>query len=174
MNTGNSKKGERGSETMVRSTTDLTSYQSGTATTEECLIKTVIGKLRNFVVYSFALLLVLLAAFSAIWAADLTGRWKSSTKTPRGTVERAFVFKQEVNKLTGHILSPHGQKEPIKDGKVGRDEIEFSVERRQPGGGSGIVTYKGKVKGDKIKGTFVGPGGYAIEWTAIRENRPTP
>ena len=121
-----------------------------------------------------ALLLVLLAAFCSSRAADLTGGWKSSTKTPRGTVEGAFQFKQEVNKLTGHIFSPHGQKEPIKDGKVNGDEIEFTVERRQPGGASGVVTYKGKVKGDEIRGTFVGPGGHTIEWIASRENRPKP
>ncbi|HEV8132916.1 MAG TPA: hypothetical protein VGQ81_16835 [Acidobacteriota bacterium] len=131
-----------------------------------------IWKHRNFAIYSVARTLVVLATLSAVWAGNVTGRWKSSTKTPRGAVEQALVFKQEVNKLTGYMFSPRGQKEQIKDGKVNGDEIEFTVERRQPGGDSGIVSYKGKVKGDEIKGTFVGPGGHTIEWTAKRENRP--
>lgn len=118
-------------------------------------------------------ILVIAASLIALCAADLTGNWKYKVKTPRGEVQRAFVLKQQGSKLSGHIFSPRGQKEQIKSGKVDGDRVEFTVERRQPGGGSGIVTYKGKVKGDTINGSFVGPGGQTIEWSASRDNLRT-
>lgn len=112
-----------------------------------------------------------LAICTTTYAANVTGNWKSQTKTPRGTVEQSFVFRQEGGKLAGHIISPHGRKEEIKDGKVVENKIEFSVERQQPGGGTGIASYKGQVQGDEIKGAFLGPGGHTIEWTATRQKR---
>ncbi len=107
-------------------------------------------------------------ACSAVRAADLTGTWTSRTKTPRGVIERPFMFKQQGEKLVGHIVSPHGDKEEIKEGKVIGDQLEFTVVRRQPGGATSPITYKGKLAGDEIKGSFVGPAGHAIEWIAKR------
>ena len=118
--------------------------------------------------------ILLAAGWTVARTADVTGAWKARVKNPRGSFERTFVFKQEGNKLTGHIVSPHGVKEEIRSGRVENDEIEFTVVRRQPGGDSFVVPYKGKVKGDEIKGTFVGPAKRTIEWTARRQNRPKP
>lgn len=140
-------------------------HSQGIRTTER-----VAGKQRRFVIYSVARTLVAAAAVSALWGAGLTGNWKYTVKTPRGEVERAFVFKQEGNKLGGHIFSPRGQKEHIRSGKLEGDQVQFTVKRMQPGGGSGIVTYKGTVRGDKIHGSYVGPGGHAVEWMARRDS----
>lgn len=104
-------------------------------------------------------------------AGDATGTWKVQVKNNRGTFTQTYVFKQVNSDLTGQIASPQGRKEVIKDGKVRGDDIEFNVERRQPNGHTEIVSYKGKVKGDEIRGTFLGPGGHTVEWTARRDAR---
>lgn len=115
--------------------------------------------------------LLILTACSAARGADFTGAWKVQTKTPRGFVERRFVFKQHGEKLTGFIVSPHGNKEAIENGKVSGELIEFSVVRRQPGGDLKTVQYKGKLRGEEIAGAFVGPGGHTIPWTARRGSK---
>lgn len=125
---------------------------------------------RSFVIYSVVPTVAAVAAVSALWGSGLTGNWKCTVKTARGEVERAFVFKQEGNKLIGHIVSPRGQKEVIRSGKVEGDQVQFTVKRMQPGGGSGMVTYKGTIRGDKIYGSYVGLGGHTVEWVARRDN----
>lgn len=117
---------------------------------------------------ALVVLALFLSAATAVQAADVTGNWKSTFETPRGTMERTFVFKQDGNKLTGKIITPRGEAE-IKDGKVSGDEIEFSVEQQRPGGEKVVVPYKAKVSGDEMKGTFTGPGGQTREWSAKRE-----
>ena len=102
-------------------------------------------------------------------AADVTGNWKSKMETPRGTFERTFVFKQDGDKLSGKIVSQRGEVE-IKEGKATDDGIEFTVEQPGAGGETRKVTYKGKVSGDEIKGTFSGgQGGQEREWSATKE-----
>lgn len=117
----------------------------------------------------FLKLALAVAAMAAVaLAADVSGNWKSKMETPRGTFERTFVFKQDGDKLTGKIVSQRGEIE-IKEGKVNKDEIEFTVDQPGPGGETRKVTYKGKVSGDEIKGTFTGPGGQEREWSATKE-----
>jgi hypothetical protein len=122
--------------------------------------------------YAFAVLavVVLLAALPAA-AADLTGSWKSSMTMGERTIERTFVFKQEGSKLTGKIVSMR-QGQPfeteIKSGKVDGDSFEFTVEQPGRDGSTRTVTYKGKVSGDKITGTFNTPQGDR-EWTATKQ-----
>lgn len=104
----------------------------------------------------------------AAWAADATGTWKSTMETPRGTMERTFVLKQDGDKLTGKIVTQQGERE-IKDGKVKGDSIEFSIEQPgRDGGPARTTTYKGKLDGDTIKGS-VGMGERNMDWTATRQ-----
>lgn len=109
---------------------------------------------------------------NAVLGADLSGNWIYRGKNPRGNFERTMFFKQEGTRLSGHIVSPIGNKEPIFEGKVKGERIEFKVKRRQPGGESFIVIYKGKIQGQTIQGTFLGPGGLDVAWTATRPGKP--
>ena len=108
---------------------------------------------------------------SILWAADITGSWRSTVENPRGKFEQLFLLKQAGDKLTGYIASPQGRREEIKDGKIAGDQITFTVARQQPDGKTKMVPYKGKVKGDTIDGTFVGPGGHLQQWSARREKQ---
>ena len=114
--------------------------------------------------------MALFAAVSTLaWAADVSGNWTYVVKNAQGTFQQTFVLKQQGTKVSGHILSPRGQKEEIQAGKVNGDEIEFTVLRQNPSGDKPTpVTYKGNVAGDEIKGYFLGPGGHRQEWTAKR------
>ena len=88
-----------------------------------------------------------------VFAADVSGNWVSKMETPRGTMERTIVLKQDGSKLTGKIVTQRGETE-IKDGKVDGDNIEFSVEQRMGGGDPITVKYKAKVSGNKMDGTM--------------------
>lgn len=125
--------------------------------------------MRKFLLFLFALNVILV---SAVLGADVSGSWIYRVKNPRGVFERGMFFKQEGMKLSGHIFSPMGKEEPIFDGKVEGEIIEFKVKRRNPSGESSTVIYKGKIQGQTLQGTFLGPGGHDVKWTATRPNRP--
>jgi hypothetical protein len=106
-------------------------------------------------------------ALAAPAASDVSGTYKSTMETPRGTQEQTFVLKADGDKLTGKVVTPRGETE-IKDGKVTGDEIEFTVERTGQGGQTMKTTYKGKVGSDGIKGTATGGQG-SRDWTAKKQ-----
>ncbi len=100
-----------------------------------------------------AVVMVLAIVAVPTFAADVTGNWVSKMETPRGTMERTFVLKQDGDKLTGKIVTQRGEQE-IKEGKVDGDNIEFKTEMRMGGGDPVTVTYKAKVSGDKMEGSM--------------------
>ncbi len=110
------------------------------------------------------LMLIMLLAVGA-FAGDVSGKWTSKQETPRGTMERTYVFTQSGDTLTGKIVNPRGEVE-IKNGKVNGDEISFTVEQRRQDQ-TVTVTYKGKVSGDKIEGTM-NMGERSVPWTATK------
>ena len=98
----------------------------------------------------------------------VSGKWKGTAETPKGTVERTFVFKVDGDKLTGETSSDRFGKSAIADGKVDGDNLSFKIKVSFEGN-EAEVNYKGKAIGEEIKFTVEIPGGdQTIEYTAKR------
>ena len=94
--------------------------------------------------------LLVLAAVSIAWAADLNGKWVAQVPGRNGqTRETTFNFKVEGKKLTGTVSGMQGEV-AIEDGTIKGDDISFTqtVERQ---GNKIKLVYTGKVSGDEIK-----------------------
>ena len=107
---------------------------------------------------------------TALWAADVSGKWKAEFTTPDGQSRTTtFAFQVDGAKLTGTVGSVMGEAK-IDDGKVSGDEISFSVTRNF-GGNDVKMLYKGKVAGEEIKFTVsVAEMDRTFEMTAKRAN----
>ena len=105
-------------------------------------------------------------------APDVNGTWEVTVVNTRGTFRTTFAFAQVGSSLSGYASSPLGDREEIKSGRAEGGRIEFTVLRVNPSGEPAPVAYKGTVTGDEIKGTFRGPGGNEVEWTAKRVKPP--
>src|SRR5262249_45491909 len=87
-----------------------------------------------------------LAALTADWAEDVTGKWVAQVPGQNGqTREVTMNLKAEGDKLTGSISGRQGDT-PIADGKISGSDISFSVTRNFQGNSIKIL-YKGKVSG---------------------------
>jgi len=94
------------------------------------------------------MLFLLLA--TAAWAADVTGTWKGEVSSPDGnSFSLTYTFKQDGAKLTGTVLSPHGDELPLDNGKVEGDKISFSVKVDMNGTGA-VFSSEGTINGDEI------------------------
>ncbi len=91
--------------------------------------------------------MVLLTFASAVFAADLNGKWTGKLTTPNGDIDLNMVFKVEGEKLTGTVTNSYGE-EQITEGVVKGDDVSFFV---MAGGGQFKIVYKGKVTGEDIK-----------------------
>lgn len=112
------------------------------------------------------LLLITTLAAVAMFAADITGKWKTTFNTPNGVREGSMTLKVDGDKLTGTMNSQRGAVE-IQDGKVNGDEISFSVTRRFQDNDVKVL-YKGKVSGSDMKLTMT-MGDREMEMTAKKE-----
>jgi hypothetical protein len=85
---------------------------------------------------------------------DPTGTWKWTIKRNDKEFEQTVKLKLEGDKLTGVMPGrKEGTETKIEDGKFKDGEVTFTVTRER--GGMKIVSkYKGKVDGDKLKGTI--------------------
>jgi hypothetical protein len=109
-----------------------------------------------------------LAALTAVWAEDVTGKWVAQVPGRDGQArETTFTLKAEGDKLTGSVSGRQGDT-PIENGKISGSEISF--DRTFSGGGNTIkIHYKGKVSGDEIKFAVTREGAdQAQEFTAKR------
>ncbi|MCC6343264.1 MAG: hypothetical protein IT166_13750 [Bryobacterales bacterium] len=112
----------------------------------------------------FSLLAVTLT-FSA-FAADVTGKWKTSFTTRNGDKRESIIdLKADGNKLTGKMESQRGSVD-ITDGKVDGDNVSFTVVRSF-NGNEVKINYKGKVSGNEMKLTME-VNGNERETTATR------
>lgn len=76
---------------------------------------------------AFAVLAMVLT-IPAARAADVTGNWTAEMTSPDGnSMQLAFTFKQDGEKLTGTVLGPQGDPIEISNGKVDGDKISFDV-----------------------------------------------
>ena len=102
--------------------------------------------------------LVVLAAISVAWAADLNGKWVAQVPGQNGqTRETTFNFKVEGSKLTGTVSGRQGDN-PISDGTIKGDDVSFTVVANFNGNEIKLL-YKGKVSGDELKLTRTRAGG---------------
>ena len=115
---------------------------------------------------ALAALLVTLAAVTA-FAADLTGKWKGTVETPRGTQEITFDLHADGAALTGKVATPRGESE-ITDGKIDGDNLSFT-QVVNFNGNEMKINYTGKVDGDNIKFTRTVGDRPAVEFTAARQ-----
>src|SRR5215813_954309 len=107
---------------------------------------------------AFLIVCFAFAALTAVWAADVTGKWTAQVPGQNGqTRETTFNLKADGDKLTGTVSGRQGDT-PISDGKVSGDDISFTVVRNFQGNDIKLV-YKGKVKGDEIAFTVNREGG---------------
>ncbi len=113
-----------------------------------------------------AVLALLIAG--AVFAADISGKWKGTAEGPNGTIERTFTFKVDGNKLTGETESEMMGKATINDGKIDGDSISFSITANFQGNELKLQ-YSGKVAGDEIKLKVQFPGAdQSAEYTLKR------
>jgi hypothetical protein len=115
------------------------------------------------------LLLVLSAATAQ--AADPNGTWTWTFERPGGeAVDVSLDLKADGEKLTGKVYSGERETE-ITDGTFKGDEVSFQTVRER-NGNKFVMTYKGKVEGDAIKGTveFQTPD-QSRPWEAIRSKK---
>jgi hypothetical protein len=92
--------------------------------------------------------LVLMGIFTAlVFAADVTGKWKShGDEGP----QFGFTLKQEGQRVTGTMLGSEGKEFPISDGKLDGDAISFSVASEWQGQPVKLLV-KGKVSKDEMQ-----------------------
>lgn len=115
------------------------------------------------------LTLVLSATASA---ADPTGTWAWTIERPERTIDVKLDLKLEGDKLTGKVYSNDRETE-ISDGKFAKDEVSFKTVRER-NGIKFVISYKGKVEGDKLTGTieFETPDQKReLPWEAKREKK---
>lgn len=112
------------------------------------------------------LVLITALAVVATFAADITGKWKTTMNTPNGVREGFMTLKVDGEKLTGTMNSQRGAVD-IQDGKVNGDDISFSVTRRFQDNDVKVL-YKGKVSGADMKLTMT-MGDREMEMTAKKE-----
>ena len=84
---------------------------------------------------------------------DITGQWAFDVQTEAGGGTPTFTFKQEGEKITGHMSSQTFGEQDVTGTLKGQDfVVSFKSDAL---GADAEVTYKGKVESnDSIKGTF--------------------
>jgi hypothetical protein len=98
---------------------------------------------------------------------DLTGKWTFDVQTEAGGGTPTFTFKQEGEKVTGHMSSQTFGEQEITGTLKGQD-LTFSFKSDALGAEAEVV-YKGKVESnDAIKGTLEIPGLGSGTFTAAR------
>jgi hypothetical protein len=94
--------------------------------------------------------LVVLAAITVAWAANIDGKWVAQVPGQGGqTRETTFTFKAEGEKLTGTVTGRQGEV-AIENGVIKGDDISFSQTINAQGNTIKLL-YKGKISGDEIK-----------------------
>jgi hypothetical protein len=116
-------------------------------------------------------LLAVLWALPAL-AVDLTGVWVGTLTDPAG-MQHDLALNLEVNgqKVTGTMSGapPDGAEQPIQNGKFDGKQLSFELQvAPMPGANPIVVSFKGEVAGNKIKGTHESPMG-ETPWEATKK-----
>ena len=110
-------------------------------------------------------------AAAAALAADPSGTWKWTTRSPTGEIETTLKLESKGGKLAGAYSNQFGDT-AISNASQEDDVLAFDVVR-DLGGNKYVVKYRGKLEGDTIKGTIEAPGhdggeALKLDWNAKR------
>jgi hypothetical protein len=97
--------------------------------------------------------------------ASVAGSWDVTIDSPQGQRTVVMVIKKEGEKLSGAMKGQSGER-PLDSVAVKGDEITF-VMTRQVGGQDMVMTYKGKVAKDSMKGDADFGGLATGTWSAV-------
>jgi hypothetical protein len=100
-------------------------------------------------VAAFAALAVAIALPAA--AGDVSGKWKMTSKSPRGERVSEIVFAQDGEKLTVNSKDREGN-DVKSEGSVKGEEISWTTKRQGPNGEM-LIVYKGKIAGKTMAGS---------------------
>jgi hypothetical protein len=107
---------------------------------------------------------VVILCLVPVLAAEISGKWTTTFKTPIGEMNYVFDFKVEGEKLTGKaVMSMGGEssESALSEGSVKGDDVSF-VETLKVQGQELRCEYKGKISGNEIRGSRT-PGSYGAE-----------
>jgi imidazolonepropionase-like amidohydrolase len=97
-------------------------------------------------------------------APNLTGTWKGTIDAPGEQIDITLTLVQEDTKLTGTVQSALGPAD-LKNGEVTADGFHFEISVNF-GGQNQIVSFSGKVAGDRMTGQTGSPqGSYPFTFT---------
>jgi hypothetical protein len=102
---------------------------------------------------SIFLMVLVACSLVCLYAADISGKWKSEFESGVGAQKYTFEFKVEKGKITGSTVADIAgaeSKGKITDGKIEGDKISFS-ESLDYNGSPLAIEYKGTISGDEIK-----------------------
>ena len=106
---------------------------------------------------------VLAVAFPVVAAEGVSGKWKMTSKSPRGERVSEITLEQTGEKLVVNSTDREGN--AVKsEGTVKGAEITWTTKRTTPNG-EFVIVYKGKIDGKAMSGTTETPMG-AGEWKA--------
>ena len=101
----------------------------------------------------------------AVQGASAVGSWDVTIDSPQGQRTVVMVIKKDGDKFTGAMKSQAGER-PLDSVAVKGDEITF-VMTRQVQGQDMVMTYKGKVAKDSMKGDADFGGLATGTWSAV-------
>ena len=102
-----------------------------------------------------AILLLSAAAFAmAAPPNPVDGKWQGTVSGPNRDITITFTFKADGTKLTGTVVTPNGDQQPISDGKIESDKISFKTQFQD-----NTIEHEGAVSGDTIQLNVNGPWG---------------
>ena len=101
----------------------------------------------------------------AFQAASAVGSWDVTIDSPQGQRTVVMVIKKDGDKFTGAMKSQAGER-PLDSVAVKGDEITF-VMTRQVQGQDMVMTYKGKIAKDSMKGDADFGGLATGTWSAV-------
>lgn len=108
---------------------------------------------------------VLAVALPAVAAEAVSGKWKMTSKSPRGERVSEITLEQTGEKLV--VSSTDREGNAVKsEGTVKGALITWTMKRTTPNG-EFVIVYKGKIDGKTMSGTTETPMG-AGEWKAER------
>jgi len=109
---------------------------------------------------------LMLIAFVLLAATALAGKWQITMQSPMGERTNEMTIVQDGEKLEVIILSPRGEQKYL--GTIKGTDVTWSGKRQNQMGMEILVTFKGKIENDLLKGTVQMGDRGTFEWSAVR------
>lgn len=101
----------------------------------------------------------------------MIGRWDITVTTPDGTKPSWLEIERSGRDVViGRFVGIVGSARPISAIAVNADSLGFSIPHQWEDG-SGDLTVRGKLEGDRLAGVMTFPDGKSHRWTAVRAPR---